>query len=238
MRLASLLTRSLVGAAVGSLLALSSLSARADFQSDIMVKLIAPGGIQGDSTPISVSQLVNSASLTTGVQSGDGGPIGGVWMLAGEEVTFNGNSIHVRSYAGWDDLGTGGSSIMTGYLGSGGDHARYEFDGLSIAGKTIIGLTVYAFDGYATSGFSGLASPAAASLVHLIDADTISLDLDSILFVNRGTGTSNAHADFRIDLITQDIGTGPGGGNNLPEPATLALFAIAAFGARAARRRG
>jgi hypothetical protein len=237
MRLASFLARSLVGTAVGSLLVLSSLSARADFQSDIMVKLIAPGGIQGDSTPISVSQLVNAASLTTGVQAGDGGAIGSGWMLAGEEVTFNGNSIHVRSYAGWDDLGSGGSSIMTGYLGSGGDHARYEFDGLSIAGKTIIGLTVYAFDGYATSGFSGLAGPAAASLVHLIDADTISLDLDSILFVDRGTGTSTAHADFRIDLITQDNGTGPGGGNNLPEPASLALFAIAALGAGAARRR-
>ena len=238
MRLALFPARSLAGAIVGSLLALSSMSARADFQSDITVKLIAPGGIQGDATPISVSQLVSSGSLTTGVQSGDGGAIGSGWMLASEEVTFNGDSIHVRSYAGWDDLGSGGSSIMTGYLGSGGDHARYEFDGLSIAGKTLVGLTVYAFDGYATSGFSGLASPAAASLVHLIDADTISIDLDSILFVNRGSGTSTAHADFRIDLITQDSGGGGGGGNNnLPEPATLALLAIAAFGARAARRR-
>jgi len=238
MRLASFHVGSLAGAVVGSLLAVSSLSARADFQSNITVKLIAPGGVQGNAAPFSVSQLVSSASLTTGVQAGDGGAIGSGWMLAHEEVTFNGDSIHVRSYAGWDDLGSGGTSIMTGYLGSGSDHARYEFDGLSIAGKTIVGLTVYAFDNYATSGFSGLASPAAASLVHLIDANTVSIDLDSILFVNRGTGTSNSHADFRIDLTTRDNGPGGGGGNNnLPEPASLALLAIAAFGARAARRR-
>ncbi len=32
-----------------------------------------------------------------------------------------------------------------------------------------------------------------------------SIDLDSILFVNRGTGTSNSHADFRIDLTTRDL---------------------------------
>jgi hypothetical protein len=230
MRLASFPVRSLAGIAAGVLLALSSLSARADFQSDITVKLIAPGGIQGDATPINAQQAVTVANLANGVQSGDGGAIGGVWMLAGEEITFNGDSIHVRSYAGWDD---GAGHLSTGYLGIGADHARYEFGGLSIAGKTIVGLNIYAFDGYATSGFSGLASPAATTLAHLIGTDTISLDLDSILFVDRGTGTSNAHADFLIDLITRDNGNG---GGNLPEPATLALFAIAALGARAARR--
>lgn len=234
MRLASSPVRSLLGAVFGSLLALSSLSARADFQSDITVKLIAPGGIQGDSTPINVSQIVNTANLTTGIHPGDGGDIGG-WMLASEEITFNGDSIHVRSYAGYDDA----TGIYTGYLGSGGDHARYEFDSLSILGKTIVGATISVFDNYAGSGFVGLASPLASDLLHFIDANTISLDLDSILFVDRGTGTSNAHADFRIDLITQDNGTGGGGGGNtVPEPASLGLFVIAALGAGAVRRRG
>ncbi|MGQ2980995.1 MAG: PEP-CTERM sorting domain-containing protein [Polaromonas sp.] len=234
MSLASSLVRRLFGAATGTALALAALSAQADFQSSITVKLIAPGGIQGNPTAINEQQVVSVANLATGVQAGDGGAIGSGWMLAGEEVTFVGNSIRVRSFAGYDD----NTGIYTGYLGAGGVHARYEFDGLSIAGKTIIGFNVFAFDGYLTSGFSGLAGPSAASLVQLLDADTVSLDLDSILFVDRGTGTSNAFADFRIDLITQDNGTGPGPGNPLPEPATLALFALAALGAGAARRRG
>jgi hypothetical protein len=236
MRLAASPARRLLATLAGALLALSPLSARAGFQSDVTVRLIAPGGIQGNSTPVSEQQLVTVADLATGVHYGDNGAIGGDgvtygWMLANEEVTFVGNSIHVRSYAGYDDA----TGIYTGYLGLGGAHARYEFDGLSIAGQTIVGFNVYAFDGYLTSGFSGLASPSAASLVHLIDADTVSLDLDNILFVNRLTGTSNAHADFRIDLITRDNG---GNGGNLPEPATLALLAVAALGAGVARRRG
>lgn len=231
MRLATFPVHRLLTAAAGTLLALCSMSAQADFQSDITVKLIAPGGTVSDviPTPINVSQLVTTANLTTGVQAGDGGAIGSGYMLAGEMVTFNGDSIHVRSYSGTD-------VFTTGYLGASGEHARYEFDGLSIAGKTIVGLTVYAFDDFLTSGFSGLASPSASDLVNLIDANTVSLDLDNILFGDRGTGSAFAYADFRIDLLTQDNGGNGGGGNNLPEPATLALFAIAALGARAARR--
>jgi hypothetical protein len=232
MRLASSPVRRLLAAALGTLLALSPLSARADFQSDITVKLIAPGGIDGVIASINDQQTVTVANLVSGVQYLDGGAIGSGWMLAGEEITFIGNTIRVRSYAGVDN-----PALATGYLGSGGEHARYEFDGLSIAGLTIVGATITAFDNYGAGGFTGLASPVPADLLHFIDADTISLDLDSIVFVDRGSGTSTAHADFLIQLITRDDGSGPGGpGNNLPEPATLALFAIAALGARAARR--
>lgn len=233
MQLASSPVRSLIGATLGTLLALSSMSAQADFQSDITVQLIAPGGVQGDSTPISVSQLVTTANLATGIQSLVHGGSGAVsnYLADNEEVYFSGDSILVRSYSGTD-------AFTTGYLGAGGEHARYEFDDLSIAGKTITGVTVYAFDNFLTSGFSGLASPLPASnLVNWIDPHTVSLDLDNIVFKDRGSGSGSAYADFRIDLITQDAGTGPGGGNNLPEPATLALFAIAALGAGAARRR-
>lgn len=238
MRLDSSPARRLLGALVGSVIALCATPALAGFQSDITVKLIAPGGITGDPTPINVSQLVTTANFTTGVHTGDGGAVGG-WMLAGEEVTFVGETIRVRAFAG--DTTPAGS--ITGYLGASGSHARYEFDGLSISGKTIVGLSVSAFDGYAASGISGLApSVSAASLVHLIDADTVSFYLDDILFTDRGinVGSSEDHADFLITLITQDNGTGPGPtdpGNGVPEPATLALFMVAAVGASAARRR-
>lgn len=238
MRLASSPARRLFGALVGSVIALCAPPVLAGFQSDITVKLIAPGGIIGDTTPISVSQLVNTANFATGIHTGDGGNVGS-WMLAGEEVTFVGETIRVRAFAG--DVTVSGS--VTGYLGLFGDHARYEFDGLSIAGKTIVGLSVTAFDGYAASGFSGLApSVSAASLVHLIDADTVSFYLDDILFKDRGinVGSSEDHADFLITLITRDNSTGPGPtdpGNTVPEPASLALFMVAALGASAVRRR-
>jgi len=231
MRLDSSPARRLIGALVGSVIALCATPALAGFQSDITVKLIAPGGNTGDSTPINVSQLVNTANFATGIQTGDGGAIGNL-MLNTEEITFVGETIRVRAFAG-DPAGG-----LTGYLGVPGNHARYEFDGLSIAGKTIIGLSVTTFDGYAASGTSGLANPlSAASLVQLIDTDTVSLYLDDIVFADRGVniGNSEDYADFLITLLTQDNGTDPG--NRLPEPASLALFLVAALGAAAARRR-
>jgi len=238
MRLALSPVRSLIGAALGTLLALSSMSARADFQSDITVKLIAPGGVTVDPTPINVSQLVSNANLATGVQAGDGGAIGSGWMLSGEEVFFDGNSIKLRVGVGDD---TTGGVYTTGYQGSGGEHARYEFDGLSIAGKTIVGLNIYDWDGFGTTdngSGTGLANPGVlGSLANLVNASTVSFDLDTLQIAKRIPGSSNNFAEFRIDLVTQDAGTGPGGGNNVPEPASLALFAIAALGAGAARRR-
>ena len=225
--------RRLLCAASGALLALSSLSAHADLQSTVTVSLIAPGGITSDPTPISLQQTVAPADFATGISTGDGSPIGGM-MLAGEEIYFVGNTIRVSAYGGGSNQQ--GQSI-TGYLGAAGQHARYVFDGLSIAGFTIVGASISAFDGYAASGTSGLDSPAATSLLHWVDADTVELYLDDIIFTDRGlnTGSSEDHADFLITLLTRPGEPDPG--NQVPEPASLALVLTAALGAGVAKRR-
>ena len=128
--------RRLLCAASGALLALSSLSAHADLQSTVTVSLIAPGGTSDlGPAPISLQQTVAPADFATGISTGDGSPIGGM-MLAGEEIYFVGNTIRVSAYGGGSNQQ--GQSI-TGYFGAGGQHARYVFDGLSIAGFTIVG---------------------------------------------------------------------------------------------------
>ncbi|MBV8037267.1 PEP-CTERM sorting domain-containing protein [Roseateles sp.] len=245
MRLASSPVRSLCAAAAGAMLALCSQSAHAAFASDITLRLIAPGGINNgstiDPTPVSAQQTVALADLVNGVHAADGGAIGSGWMLDGEKVFFEEDSIKLRIGVGND---TTGGVYTTGYLGLGvSNHALYQFDGLSIVGKTIVGVSLYAWDGFGTTDAgsgSGLGNPAVlGSLAHFIDSDTVTFDLDTLEIAQRIAGSSNNFAEFRIQLITRDNGTGgPGGpGNDLPEPATLALFAVAALGARAARRR-
>lgn len=245
MRLVPRAIRTLLGTAA---LALCSLSAHAGFTSGITVTLTAPGGINNgssiDATPVSAQQTVPLASLVNGVSAGDGGAIGSGWMLTGEKVFFEDDSIKLRIGVGND---TTGGVYTTGYLGLGGSHALYQFDGLGITGKTIVGVNLFAWDGFGTTDAgtgSGLGNPGVlSSLAHFIDADTVTFDLDTLEIAQRIAGSSNNFADFRIQLVTRDNGTDPGGpndpgGNNLPEPATLALFAIAALGARAAQRRG
>lgn len=240
MRFALSPVRSLCAATAGALLAMCSLSAHAAFASDITLKLIAPGGINDgssiDTTPVSAQQTVALADLVNGVHAGDGGAIGSGWMLDGEKVFFEDDSIKLRVGVGND---TTGGVYTTGYLGLGGSHALYQFDGLSIVGKTIVGVSLFAWDGFGTTDAgtgSGLGNPAVlGSLAHFIDGDTVTFDLDTLEIAARIAGSSNNFAEFRIQLITRDNGTGPG--NELPEPATLALFALAAMGARVARRR-
>ncbi|MBI3348406.1 MAG: PEP-CTERM sorting domain-containing protein [Burkholderiales bacterium] len=237
--------RSLLGAVVvGAALAASSLPAQASFLSGVSVRLIAPGGIQGTPvTSIDTTQSVALADLATGIFQGDNGAIGGNnlgtfgYMLIGETIFFDSatNSIRLHVAGGSDD----GTTITTGYLGNGTGHARYEISGLDI-GAAITGFQSYAFNGYGTSGTSGLLSPTTPADYIQISGNTLVFDLDQLTFVRPASGGSDAFAEFRINLTT-DPGTGGGGGGggggNLPEPATLALFAIAALGARAARRR-
>ena len=102
------------------------LPALANLVSPISVDLIAPGGLNGNPTPISVTQLL-----------GDGSPIIpgsgaiGAFMLFPEQITFLGGfAINIR-------VGSFNSTGSTGYLGLGTAHARYEFVGLNMPGRTL-----------------------------------------------------------------------------------------------------
>ncbi len=202
----------------GCTLAMASMSALADFAGDVTVKLLAPGGTAGGgSTPIELSQTVAFADLTTGVQAANLGGTGDIsnFMVDNERIFFTGTMILMRVGVGDQ---TGGV-LTTGYLGSGSEHARYQFDGIAFAGRTITNVLVYAYDAFATSGpasASGLLSPSdPAVLVHRIDADSYSFDLDTLQIKQRFAGGSDNYAEFRVDFITAAV----------PEPAAALLLA-------------
>jgi PEP-CTERM motif len=212
--------RSLLRCLAGGALALGlAWPAHAVLTLPIALTLSAPGGVVADPTPIDLSSW---ATAFTGITAGDGSDIGG-FMLPDETIFFSdsSDSIFLRVAAGDDNDGT----LTTGILGLAGTPASYTFSGLNVDGQIITGLNVYAFDGYATSGFTGVISGTAVTLVN---ASTVRFDLDSLVFKDRGGGSSAAYGEFRIDLITTPI----------PEPGTWALFALglAAVGALRARR--
>lgn len=198
-----------LGAALLAALSLAA-PARADIGGPVTITLLAPGGLLGDSTPIELSDLVSG---------GDGpklwpdtGTNIGSFMLPDESISFAGDSLRLRINAG-AVLPDG--SLVTGYLGSGGAAARYEFSGLSIAGRRIVGLAFSNKDGFLDSGFSGLLSPAdPGSYVHLLNAQQLSVDLSGLVFKDRGSGQSNSYLELRIDLLTQPV----------PEPASSVLL--------------
>lgn len=197
-------------------LALASLTASADFSGDITVKLIAPGGIASDPASLSFTQTVAVADLATGIRAVNLGGSGAIseFMLDDEQIAFSGNSILLRVAAGASVNG----QLTTGYLADGLDPARYEIAGLAVPGHLITGYTVYAFDGYATSGppgASGLLTPAnAGELVFLFNGDAVSFNLDTLILKSRFVAEGENFAEFRIDLITTPV----------PEPAAAWLL--------------
>ena len=207
--------------------------AHAGLVSPVTVSLLAPGGIAGVSaTPINATQI---APVPTGFNWNDAGDISGGgsgFMLDGERIFFVDNSIRLRVAAGFDD---GAGNFSTGYLGSVGNNARYEFSNLSITGFDIIGASLFAIDGYGDIGFSGLISGGG---VALIGGDTVTFRLDDLLFKDRNLSTGFNFAEFRIDLQTRAI-TGPpvNPPNGVPEPSTLACLAAAGLAFWATRRR-
>lgn len=216
--------------AVIAALALGAVAvAHASLSSPISVSLLAPGGYTTDGTPSNTDttpiSAIDSVTASQSITPGDGSNIG-AWMLATESISFFGNSILLDIAAGAADANTG--ALTTGYLGVTGEHARYVFASLDIAGSTITG-----FDG----SFTGLSSPLAlADFVTLIDAHTLSVDLDSLIFTNPGTGQSNGLAQVTINLLTQSGGGNGNGGGTVPEPATPALVAVALLAGVGVRR--
>ncbi len=208
----------LPGVAAVCLAAMFSLPAWADLVAPINVSLIAPGGITGDSTSFTKNDSVNyGAPINT---SGSGAI--GTFMLPDEQIALSGNSIRIRAAQGNDAGGTG-------YLGLGGVHARYELSGLGILGSTLLGIQVYAYDGYGTSGFSGVSSGVGVSLIDSdsnSSLDTLVFNLDDLLFVDRPGGNSINYAEFRIDILSRlDTPPPPPPPNDVPEPGTLLLAA-------------
>lgn len=202
-------------------LACPALPTLAQLSNPVQVRLVAPGGVVGDPTPL---ELIQSLGLGAAIAQGGGGPIAS-FMLPLERIELTATSLLLR-------VAQGDASGGTGLLGSGGNPARYEFRDLAAAGRYLTGATPYAFDGFGTSGsFSGLQSGLAVSLLDSNAdgfADRLQFNLSSLLFKNRGLGESNNFAEFRVDLQTAPI----------PEPATVALLlgGLLVVGAAASRR--
>jgi len=190
-------------------------AAQAAFDGPVTISLFSPGGLVGDA-----SNTINTFDQVSGADGlklspGDGSNIGG-WMLSLEQISFQGQSINLRIGVGAVlNEGLPNEQWVTGYLGDSSAHARYQFNNLSLTGKTIVGLSITDKDGFLSTGFSGLQSPSTpSSYVHLLSGNSFSVDLDSLVFKNRGTGQSGGYADISIQLITQAV----------PEPASAVLL--------------
>lgn len=183
----------------------------------VTATLSSPNGIVVDSTPISETNSSVLVGAGNEITPGDGSPIGS-WLLPSEFIDFQASAIALSLACGDDSTGR----CMTGY----GSGAQYIFGGLDDSLGTITGFSL------AHSGFSNFN----ASWVSLIDAHTISLALDTMEFTDLGQGSSENFGLLTINLtISRDQ---PPPDNNVPEPSSVALIALASLALAGTRRRG
>lgn len=183
------------------------------FDGPITVKLIAPGGLTNGTDvtpdPINLTQTLAPGDRISNVTGGDIGNAMLSTLVAAEFIELVGTSIHVTAMEGANN-GT------TGYLGLGGQHARYEFNDLNIGGQQIVDLSYTLSDGFGPSAFLGvdnLSALTAAHFIRLTSPHSVELDLDQLHFTDRGTGESNNFANISINLVTSPV----------PEPGSLPL---------------
>lgn len=197
----------------------------ASFAQPVEVTLSAPGGLSDGTTVVDPSVVLLSENLAPGstINASNSVDIGS-FMLPNESITLSDTSILVR-------IAQGASDGSTGYLGAGGQHASYTFGNLSVAGQKITGLSLSFGDNFTSGGFVGLSNLpdlTAANWIRLSTPTSVTLDIDTLRFKDRGTGESNNFADIRINLQLEAV----------PEPQTwaLMLMGMAVLGVAARRR--
>lgn len=218
--------------------ALLALSAQATLVTPISVDLVAPGGFPGNPAPIAVSQTV---SYGASIHQGGGGPIGGdasngdLYMLPGEEIRLDGDSILIHVAQGVDGP-NGNPSGFTGYLGANGGTAHYQFNGLGVLNRTIsgAGFALVIGDGYVTGGTFGIVSDVNVYWLDPNNMTTLLFDLDNLQFADRPGGSSGNFAEFRIAILSTPNVTPP---NDVPEPGTLVLAAAGLIALRSVPKR-